>query len=956
MRSFLPHLLIAASTTLLGASASNVLGAEAEAKEVRDMELQFFENKIRPVLVEHCYQCHSESAEKVRGGLLLDSASSSREGGDSGPAVVPGKPGESLLLDAIRHETFEMPPSGKLADTVVADFETWIAQGAVDPRTAATSRQVQPTIDIEAGKEFWCFRPLSFSPPKLQNRDWCESTIDRHLMARMEDAGLEPVADADRVTLVRRAYYALIGLPPTPDEVRHFADDESPTPIAFANMVDELLESKHFGERWGRHWLDVVRFAESSGGGRTLLFPDAWRYRDYVIDAFNDDMPYDEFLREQIAGDLLETDDWRLRRRRLTATSFLVLGPTNYELQDKDILEMDIVDEQIDTIGKAFLGMTIGCARCHDHKFDPIPTEDYYALAGILKSTKSVIHSNVSTWNTMALPVEPEQETALAKHEAELADMNRELKSIKDELESLEGDKDSPVSLTSIAGIVVDDAVAEKRGDWKGSTFNKRYVGEGYIHSGDQSDDLSVIYRPSLPKPGRYEARISYTAGSNRSTRVPIQIWHADGETTVYVNQQKKPSIDGLFESLGVFLFSPGATKLTISNADAASGVVIADAVQLIEETQLDEVSEADEEAATQDARRSELVQTVKELEAKIKSANESGPKRPIAMAAVDEEETKDIHLAIRGMAHNKGPIVPRGVLQVASREEFPRISQQTSGRRELAEWIVSPENPLTARMIVNRVWYWLFGEGLVRTVDNFGSMGEAPSHPDLLDHLAEEFIRDGWSIKRLIRRIMLSHVYRLDSSPQHRNAEIDPANRLLWRMNRLRLDAESIRDSLLYVSGNLDLHSGGPNIKPGTKIEYDYEFDSPRRSVYLPVFRNTLPPIFGTFDFADPNIQSGKRTTSTIATQALLLMNHPFVIEQSRDAAKTLLAKIEQVDRPSFASEHVEYCYLQVLGREPTPTELDLSAQFVGDGSDTQQWSLLYQTLFQSIQFRYVE
>ena len=918
------------------------------ADEVAE-QLDFFEKRIRPVLIEHCYECHATDSKKIRGGFVLDSREGIRRGGESGPSVVPGALDESLLLDAIRYESFEMPPSGKLSDRVIADFEQWIRLGATDPREANAPPPSEPSIDIAKGKQFWSFRPLRESaPPEVEDSDWPESNVDRYLLSKLESVGVSPVNDADRPTLLRRAYYALVGLPPTPEQQQRFLESSAPTPIAFAEVVDQLLESKHFGERWGRHWLDVVRFAESSGGGRTLLFPDAWRYRDYVIDSFNVDTPFDEFIREQIAGDLLESNDWQTRRRQLTATAFLLLGPTNYELQDKEILEMDIVDEQIDTIGKAFMGMTVGCARCHDHKFDPIPITDYYAMAGILKNTKSVIHSNVSTWNTVNLPLPLQRESEVARHEAKLSALDEKLTVARKQLKKY-GDGDKSLDVALLAGVVVDDVEATKVGKWKESTSIPRFVGAGYIHDGgDRTDERSVTFEVPLPGPGEYEVFIAYTAGKNRSPRVPIEISHAEGNTAKYVDQTKTLDRDDSFASLGVYRFEEAAT-VSVVNKGAAKGVVIADAVQLVSkgESRLRDDKELGQIASA----RSKLQARVKTLEGKIKSLKESGPKRPTAMAATDEEKAADIHLAIRGVVHNKGPVVKRGVLQIALNQEFPELGEDASGRVELADWLVDRSNPLTARVIVNRVWYWLFGEGLVRTVDNFGAMGEQPSHPELLDHLAVEFINDGWSVKRLIRRLMLSHVYRLSSVDSDKAISVDVDNRLLWRMNRRRMDAESIRDTLLHVSGELDDHLGGANIKPDTKIEYDYVFDSTRRSVYLPVFRNTLPPIFATFDFADPNIQGGKRTTSTIAPQALLLMNHPFVIEQSRRAAKKMLD-----DQAIETAGRIDHCYRQVLAREPSEAERQLAVSFLGEANDEARWALLYQTLFQSLDFRYIQ
>jgi len=924
------------------------------ADEPTSEQLAFFEAKIRPILVEHCYKCHASDAKNVRGGLLLDTRAGIRRGGESGPAVVPNEVDESLLLSALRHESFEMPPDRKLADSIIADFEKWITMGTPDPREGEV-RASPVGVDIEAGKKFWCFHPITRPDvPTVKNELWAATDVDRFILNRLESKGLAPVADADRRTLLRRVYFDLIGLPPTPEQIKAFLQNDSPN--AFEQVVDELLRSPHFGERWGRHWLDVVRFAESSGGGRTLLFPEAWHYRDYVIEAFNNDVPYDQFVKQQLAGDLMPASDLQEKRRQITATAFLLLGPTNYEMQDKQTLEMDIVDEQLDTLGKAFLGMTLGCARCHDHKFDPIPTHDYYALAGILKSTKSVIHSNVSAWNEVALPMSPEDETLIAQSEASIATSQEELKSLRSMLSKAGGQPAGgakSIDPTSLPGIVVDDTQAEKQGNWTVSQSVAGYVGENYVHAMEPA--ASVTFSPRLPKSGKYELRIAYTPGSNRSPKVPVRIYHAAGESVVYIDQTKPGSMGGSIESVGSFDFDPKQKPhVIISPAGAASGVVIADAAIFIVEDEASSkpvVNNEKKKVQPQVAKKEQLAAEIKSLEKKVADLQATGPRRDLVMAVTDLEQVGNIPVSIRGLVRNPGEIVPRGFLQVAACDENPLIGDDHSGRLQLAEWIADPQNPLPARVMVNRVWYWLYGRGLVRTVDNFGATGDTPSHPELLDFLATKFVEDGWSVKKLIRRLMLSRTYRLSSDPDSQAVAVDPDNRLLWRMNRRRLDAESIRDSLLVIGGNLDLTFGGSNIKQGTKSEYGYEFNSTRRSVYLPVFRNELPQIFATFDFADPNTQIGSRTSSTTAPQALLLMNHPQVMKQSAAAAERLLS---QEDLKSL--QRINHAYEQVLGRLPSEREADLAARFVGDSAEPARWGLLYQTLFQSLDFRYLQ
>ena len=928
------------------------------ANDTTSEGVELFEKSIRPALIEHCQRCHGK--EKQQANLRLDSRQGWLTGGDNGTAIEPGDVG-SLLLTAIRYEDpdLEMPPKGKLPDSTIKAFERWVELGAADPRDDAAdeppaAQQMSPSV--AEGKSFWSFQPV-IAPqiPDVKSDKWPANDIDRFVLAKIEQNGLQPSPQAEPRTLLRRLYYDLIGLPPTSQQISEFLAD--PSPQAYEQTVLQLLASDEFGQRWGRHWLDVVRYAESSGGGRTLLFPDAWRYRDYVIDSFNRDVRFNRFITEQIAGDLIPYADWQQRRRNLIATGFLLLGPTNYELQDKEVLEMDVVDEQLDTMGKAFLGMTIGCARCHDHKFDPIPTTDYYAMAGILKSSRSLKHANVSEWNTADLPLSPEESKKASLLSERLKDAKQQASQLRKRWlaaggipEVGKGKKSIPVK--NLPGVVVDDQQAELVGNWNKSQSNKYFVGENYLYgSGGKEKFGRVVFRPDLPEDGRYEIQISYSPGDNRSTDVPIQIDHADGQTTTRVDQRTAPPIGGKFESLGMFNLSAGKqTKVTVSGEGVTDGVVIADAVIFIsKQDDLEPGADAPQIDVKQVTR---LRKELDEQEQRVEEIRKSIPKPPPAMAIADRDQPGDIHLAIRGVTHSKGELVPRGILRVAAWEDFPQISAAASGRLELARWIADSNNPLTARVVVNRIWYWLIGRGIVPTVDNFGSMGQPPSHPELLDHLATQFVNDGRSIKRLIQRILMSQTYRQRSTESALAHEVDPDNRWLSRMNRKRLRAEDIRDTVLFVAGQLDLRAGGSDIKPGTKREYGYQFDSFRRSVYLPVFRNTLPEIFEVFDFADPNIQRGQRSSSTVSSQALLMMNHPFVIEQSRAAASRNLA-----DADLAPAARIDLAYLQVIGRPPTKTEVQIGLDLIGDSDQNKGdgLALLYQILFQCIDFRYL-
>ncbi|MGE3805807.1 MAG: DUF1553 domain-containing protein [Gemmataceae bacterium] len=938
----------------------------ASASPADDPRQAFFEKKIRPVLVEHCYKCHAVETKKQRGGLAVDSRDALLKGGESGPVLVAGKPAESLLMKALHYsdDGLKMPPKGKLPDAVIADFDKWIAEGAFDPRTGNATIASKPVVTVEEGRKFWAFRPVQESkPPAVKNQAWPRDGIDRFILAALEEKGLSPAADADRAVLLRRVYFDLIGLPPTPEEIEAFLSDKSPE--AFAKVVDRLLASPHFGERWGRHWLDVARFAESSGGGRSLLFPDAWRYRDYVIRSLNEDKPYRKFIVEQLAGDLLDAGNPDERAQQIIATAFLALGPTNYERQDKQILEMDVIDEQLDTVGRAFLGLTIGCARCHDHKFDPIPTKDYYALAGIFRSTRTLIHNNVSTWVEQPLPVEPARAAEFAKHDAAIAALEARIKEAKAKLKGTTvatpaAPTSGPVAVKDLPGLVLDDVKAKRIGQWTASRYNNSFVGEGYLHDGNsEKGQKTLTFVPEFKKDGLYEVRLAYTAASNRAPKVPVTVLSLEGEQTIHVNQQKNPPIDGRWISLGKFRFDTNGQWFVLISNEGTTGHVIVDAVQFLSEEDLKKENAADTAKVSPPKKEKPAPKgtvsdaDIKKMEAELKKLQAAAPKRPTAMAVNEAPKIDDCFVCIRGNFHNRGDVVPRGFLQVATPPGSPtgNVPKDHSGRLELARWIASDSNPLTARVYVNRVWHHLFGAGIVRSVDNFGFAGERPSHPQLLDHLCGQFMAEGWSTKQLIRRIVLSRTYQLASGGAVSNA--DPENRLLAYMNRRRLDAEAIRDTMLAVSGQLERNVGGPTIRKGTSSEYGYNFDDNRRSVYTPIFRNRLNELFEVFDFPDPNLVGGRRNVSTVPTQALFLLNNPFVMEQAKATAQNLLAKKELSD-----DQRVERLFQLALGRAPSPKEKTLAQATLAKGDDKaalENWTRLCQAVLACIDFRYV-
>ncbi|WP_299467116.1 DUF1553 domain-containing protein [uncultured Gimesia sp.] len=925
--------------------------ADAEDTPRKDRGIEFFEAKIRPVLIQHCYECHAADSKSIRGGLLLDTRAGTLNGGDSGAALVPGKPAESLLLESLRFESFEMPPSGKLAPEIIADFETWIKMGAPDPRKGE-SKVVRENIDIEKGKQFWAFQPIQKQTlPTVSDPNWNHSGIDRLIRSAQEQQKLTPVPDADRITLIRRLYYDLTGLPPTPQQIDQFLNDHSEN--ATTRVVDQLLASPHFGERWGRYWLDVARYSQSSGGGRSLLYNSAWRYRNYVIDAFNKDKPFDQFIREQIAGDLLVSKDYLQQQEQQLATAFLLLGPTNYEQQDKEQLRMDVIDEQIQTVGQAFLAMTLGCARCHDHKFDPIPAADYYALAGIFRSTKVLTPGNVSGWTKRPLPLPPEEQQTRDEFDQVLASLTTRQKTKQKQLKTLEQELNT---------ITLDDSSATLVGDWKQSTFYKDYIGKGYIHDQHAAKGKKQVkFTPRQLKSGRYDVQLAYNSAESRASRVPVTIKTSKGEHTVYVNQRLQPD-NGSFASLGTFDFTGAKDEEVVVSNEGTDGYVIVDAIRFIS-APVDPAPENQQQTAVTQFKQTllkieETKEQIQALTTAIEEKKKSAPPEvPEIMSVYEGEEPGDYHLLIRGDVHNLGKIVPRGFVTVAQSDAPVTIPSNASGRLELAQWIASPQNLLTARVYVNRIWHHLFGSGLVRTVDNFGIRGETPSHPELLDYLALKLIENKWSTKSMIREIVLSKTYQLSSQSTMKQRETDPDNRLFTHQNHRRLDAEAIRDTILFVSGNLDLSQHDQTIKPDTTSEYGYQFENQYRSVYIPVFRNRLHDLLAIFDFPDPNLSLGRRNTSTLSTQALYLMNNPFVIEQSQNIAQQMITQF-----PDNQSARIDALFRITLGRLPEQTEKANAARFLnqsqvkGDPTQLELWTAFSQTIIACIDFRYLK
>ncbi|MFM8272596.1 MAG: PSD1 and planctomycete cytochrome C domain-containing protein [Gemmata sp.] len=725
------------------------LAPASRAGAADDAGITFFETKVRPVLAERCLRCHGPDRQK--GGLRLDNAAAIKKGGESGlPLLVPGKPEESLLLRAVRHGdgVEKMPPNGKLKDAEIADLAAWVKRGAPFPAPVKAVGS-DPT-------KHWAFQPVGpVKAPAGANPGWAESDLDRFVLARLESAGLKPAPPADKRTLIRRATFDLTGLPPTPDEVDAFLKDDSPG--AFAKVIDRLLGSPAYGERWGRHWLDVARYADSNGLDENIAHGNAWRYRDYVIKAFNSDKPYDQFLREQVAGDLIPSTTPAARNDLLVATGFLALGPKVLAEVDEKKMEYDIVDEQLDTLGRAVLGLTLGCARCHDHKFDPMTAADYYGLAGVFVSTKTMEHfKKIARWHENPLAA-PDEQKRMAEHAAAAA-------------------------------------------------------------------------------------------------RLKVAIKELTGKT------------------------------------DYASRAGL------------------------------------KKLQLDLATLEKSAPEVPSAMG-VTEGTTTDVPVFRRGNHLAPGAVVARRFPVVLAGEQQPALPSGSSGRLELARWLTDPKHPLTARVMVNRVWRWHFGKGLVRSADNFGLLGDKPTHPELLDWLAAEFVRDGWSLKKLHRRVMLSATYRMSSEYDARASVADPDNRLLWRASVRRLEAEAVRDSLLAAGGLLDRTPGGPALTHVKNREFLFDhtskdktsYASDRRSVYLPVIRNNLYDVFQLFDAPDAAVPHGDRAAPTVPTQALFFLNSDLEARAADALAGRVLARSDLDD-----SGRVRALFEAAYGRQPTANEVE--------------------------------
>ena len=1194
--------------------------------------IELFEKKIRPVLVESCYKCHSAGSKKLKGKLRLDSREGWLKGGESGAAITPGKPGESLALSALRYDELKMPPGGKLPETVAKDFERWIQMGAPVPASFGNPIPATPAekvIDWKTEADFWSFRPLVDYPAENSGvKTPVRNRIDSYVFSRLANQKMRPPGETDRRTLIRRLTYNLIGLPPTPAEINDFVNDKDPR--AWENLVDRLLGSPHYGERWGRHWLDVVRYADSNGADENAPYPLAYHYRNYVIDSFNEDRPFDEFIREQLAGDLLpHPSNAAITNRRLTATTYLAMGIKIAAEKDGAKKESDIIDEQIDTISRSLLGVTVACARCHDHKFDPIPTSDYYAMAGVLRSTSLgnrklesgekkalgtkldelkkdrdelraaaesrianeakkniasyLAHSpQVLRWQRFAIPtslrlalaeqtappytaaastVAPSQLSQLhLLREAETYDRGtareddtygKGIGIISDkgagltwaeydielpedgtyQVEFRYAAKSSRPGKLSINGKVVNEkSMAEETGTWYpdsqrwfvegrygfkaganvlrfevGSTMShldkiaiarvtpltspvveaesfqkgnvKPYTSDKVVYISDPGNAENIHfmeYDLEVPLDGSYSLLLRYAALESRPMVLSIdgkvlsekamaktsggwdaahQSWHQEldleltaGRHTLrferkgavshldqlrlvppvpgnrelpspaelagkngldlgalhqwarFIDTQDKPNapfyllnnlshgdenfVAGNKESLAKRKpGNPISRKLLTpppkipGELAARAGLLVTAALAEDRVPMLEPLHQAltgkkspftayrhPSSHYSENERKS--VAALDQAIARLEDRQKSIPS--VTVMAVSDGSVTDHPVYIRGNHLQKGPVVPRRFLTIVEGHQQPEYPQDSSGRLRLANSIASPDNPLTARVLANRIWRWHFGRALVKTTENFGHSGEEPSHPKLLDHLALKLIEFKWSIKKLNRYITSSSTYRMDSSYAPRNAGIDPENRWYWRFEPQRLEAEIIRDAFLFTSGRLDpALGGGPTSKVRSQdpspenLRQNRAFyeSSRRRSVYLPIIRTNVYKLFTLFDFPNPAAPTGNRTTTTVPTQALFLMNNPWMKELAEEIARKTLADHKSDDR------RISHLYESLLGRVPDQADLDSAGKLLEaarEQADPKQrpqagWESLCHAMLMSSEFLYV-
>ena len=1060
-------------------------------------DTEFFESKIRPALAEHCYKCHSAQSEKLKGGLHVDTREGLLKGGDTGPAVVPGDPEKSLLIRALQYkdETLQMPPKKRLPEEVVNDFVTWVKSGAPDPRGGEVKEAAKTSnYDFNAARASWAFRkPIGPAIPVIKNSRWVQTSVDNFILSKLENKGLAPTTPATKRQLIRRATFDLTGLPPTPAEIDAFLADASPE--AYPRLIERLLDSPQYGERWARHWLDVVRYTDSldsRGSGSEGDISEAYRYRDWVVQAFNNDLPYTEFIIEQFAGDLLPAPDGGFNTNGVIATGVMAIGEWGTGDADKDKMLTDIVDDQIDVTGRAFLGITLACARCHDHKFDPIPTEDYYSLAGIFFSSHIVATPGDKTAGTPVIRVplaSKEELTKRKEREQKIAALDKALEGIKDAfLNSLitntiehaaeyiqtaraktdPGSLDARILQQWVQYLGFGDIALLSRpvSNVQGKEGLHAWIPPGKdnpsvtVNSTDHQIDFLTIKLPAKtvavhPSPSdavvigwkapsagkisirgkvtdvdkecgngiewRLQARgaarrqlaggsienggakmfdelrdVQLEAGdfvellvlpkgdySCDSTAVEFEI--SNGEHVWNLTQDLVPNPHAGNPHSGVWYFYDGAGQrppqdlpgdsalakwLANSNrsAELAAKFQAALLEQLANPAARDEKSDfakknpdnkifrllVNPRGGFWAAIRQNLENLPepdrahgKDLTAQLKQLRDNPPPPlPIAHALQEggvptsvHEGVKDAHIHVRGRYDRLGPVVPRRFPRLLAGDGRKPITDG-SGRLQLARWIASAENPMTARVMVNRIWQHHFGEGIVRTPNNFGKLGSPPTHPELLDHLAHRFVESGWSMKAMHRLMMLSATYQQSSVAPEKTLAADPANELFGRFNRQRLEAEAIRDSLLTSAGKLDLREGGKSAR---------ELTMPRRTLYLTTIRSERSDYRALFDAADASAIVEKRITSTVAPQALFLLNNNFTLDQVKALTERMNREAE-----SKPEARIDWLYENLFGRPASAQEQKLALRFIDKTPES--WEAYTQVLLASNEFVYID
>lgn len=1027
-------------------------------------EIEFFEKRIRPVLVEHCYRCHSQE-KRQRGGLHLDSRAAMLKGGDSGPALVPGDPEKSRLIHAIRYldPDLKMPPRSKLDEQHIADFVTWIKNGAHAPADDTKTVNAKEFNLEKRRNAHWAFQALSRPPlPQVQHKTWAKSPLDLFVFAQLEAKGLTPTKATDRRTWLRRVTYDLIGLPPTPAEIDAFVNDESP--LAYERVVDRLLASPHYGERWARHWLDLVRYAETAGHEFDFEMPMAHEYRDYVIRAFNQDLSYNQFVLEHVAGDLLKNPRRHPQEKfneSIIGTGFFHLGEGKHSPVDIREEEASRVDNQIDVFSRTFLGLTVACARCHDHKFDAISTKDYYALYGYLRSSRYHEADINPPELTQSILAEIEQ---TSKQATELAikmttkSLTHHLQSLSTRLPQLQQELNSVnaaegrhwlAAWKGLASVPNEQFVQRRRAlvkSWKQlqqpeqnyhtfSDFRKQSfkdwftTGNAFGAEASTNHDINIdpkkpqpvqsIQGPGLATSQRFGAKLEGTLRSPTFTIDTNRIaFHVAGQRTKIniiidgfqrirnpIYGQLTQNINNAqmhWRSVDVHMWKGHRAYIECLDTQpkgwiALEQVVFTDGplprttpdswlIELLDDEQLDSPEKLAKKYQSSlidlvktwsttkhgdilNQLLSTSILTPKQTAARaerrrlsklIQRRNESIARlpRPRRVMSLVDGTGENEYVFIRGSHKNLGEEVPRRFLEAIAGSEQP-VPESGSGRLALAQRMIDDSNPLLARVMVNRLWKHHFGQGIVASVDDFGVQGQAPTHPQLLDWLASEFIREGWSLKKMHRMMVLSSTYRQSNRSTPEANIIDPQNKLLHRMSIRRLEAEAIRDAILSVSGRLDNRMFGQSVMPhltahmtgrGRPRRSGPIDGDGRRSVYINVRRNFLTPFFLAFDYPVPFTTIGRRSVSNVPAQALALMNNPFVRQQAELWAKDILH-----DQSQTSEQRIERLYVTAFGRPPTQTELQTALDFVqsqGEPNDHQTWTALCHVLFNVKEF----